>query len=70
MKFSWGCMIQHINGKCLSDEEVIQYYAGLVRQYGKIRARYKNVICFVFDTMHSRLTLGAFFIDRIFRQTF
>ncbi len=42
----------NINGKCLSDDEMIQYYAGLVRQYGKLTARYRNAICLVMDEYH------------------
>ncbi|MDD6812512.1 MAG: hypothetical protein PUD93_11765 [Lachnospiraceae bacterium] len=41
-----------MNGKCLSDEEMIEYYAGLVRQFGNLTARYKNAICFVKDKTH------------------
>lgn len=47
-----GVHVRNINGKCLSDEEMIEYYAGLVRQYGKLMARYKNAICFVMDEDH------------------
>lgn len=47
-----GVHVRNINGKCLSDEEMIEYYAGLVRQYGKLTARYKNAICFVMDEDH------------------
>ena len=28
---------------------MIEYYAGLVKQYGNLTARYKNAICFVMD---------------------
>ena len=44
-----GVHVRNINGKCLSDEEMIEYYASLVRQYGKLIARYKNAICFVIN---------------------
>lgn len=47
-----GVHVRNINGKCLSDEEMMEYYAGLVRQYGNLRARYKNAICFVMDENH------------------
>jgi Xanthosine triphosphate pyrophosphatase len=47
-----GVHVRNINGKCLSDDEMIQYYAGLVRQYGKLTARYKNAICLVMDEHH------------------
>lgn len=47
-----GVHVRNINGKCLSDDEMIQYYAGLVRQYGKLTARYRNAICLVMDEYH------------------
>lgn len=47
-----GVHVRTINGKCLSDEQMIEYYAGLVRQYGNLTARYKNAICFVMDEKH------------------
>lgn len=47
-----GIHVRNVNGKCLSDEEMIEYYAGLVRQYGNLIARYRNAICFVMDENH------------------
>ncbi|MDE6601358.1 MAG: hypothetical protein K2K90_04185 [Lachnospiraceae bacterium] len=47
-----GVHVRNINGKCLSDDEMIVYYTGLVRKYGKLKARYKNAICFVRDEEH------------------
>ena len=47
-----GVHVRNINGKCLSDEEMVEYYAGLVRQYGNLIARYRNAICFVMDENH------------------
>ena len=44
--------VRNVNGKCLSDEEMMEYYAGLVKQYGNLTARYKNAICFVMDETH------------------
>lgn len=41
-----GVHVRNVNGKCLSDEEMIEYYGGLVKQYGNLTARYKNAICF------------------------
>lgn len=41
--------VRNVNGKCLSDKEMVEYYAGLVRQYGNLIARYRNAICFVMD---------------------
>lgn len=47
-----GVHVRNVNGKCLSDEEMMEYYAGLVRQFGNLTARYKNAICFVMDEGH------------------
>lgn len=47
-----GVHVRNVNGKCLSDEEMMEYYAGLVKQYGNLMARYKNAICFVMDETH------------------
>lgn len=47
-----GVHVRNVNGKCLSDEEMIDYYSGLVKTYGNLVARYKNAICFVMDDTH------------------
>ena len=47
-----GVHVRNVNGKCLSDEEMMEYYAGLVKKYGNLMARYKNAICFVMDETH------------------
>lgn len=47
-----GVHVRNVNGKCLSDEEMIEYYAGLVKRYGNLLARYRNAICFVMDEEH------------------
>lgn len=47
-----GVHVRNVNGRCLSDEEMMAYYAGLVKQYGNLTARYKNAICFVMDEHH------------------
>ncbi len=47
-----GVHVRNVNGKCLSDEEMMKYYAGLVRQYGNLVAKYRNAICFVMDDNH------------------
>ena len=47
-----GVHVRHVNGKCLSDEEMREYYGGLVKQYGNLVARYRNAICFMMDEDH------------------
>ena len=41
--------VRNVNGKSLSDDEMIEYYSGLAEKYGDIIARYKNAICFILD---------------------
>lgn len=47
-----GVHVRTVNGSCLSDEQMIEYYCGLARQYGNLTARYKNAICLVMDKNH------------------
>lgn len=47
-----GVHVRNVNGKCLSDDEMIDYYSGLVKAYGNLVARYRNAICFVMDDTH------------------
>lgn len=47
-----GVHVRNVNGKCLSDEEMMEYYAGLVRKYGNLVTQYRNAICFVMDEKH------------------
>lgn len=44
-----GVHVRNVNGKCLSDEEMMEYYGGLVKKYGNLLAKYENAICFVMD---------------------
>lgn len=48
-----GVHVRNINGKCLSDDEMIEYYSVLVKRYGNLVARYRNAICFVLDEKHT-----------------
>ncbi len=54
-----GVHVRNVNGKCLSDEEMMEYYASLVKQYGNLTARYKNAICFVKDENHIYESMDA-----------
>lgn len=47
-----GVHVRNVNGKCLSDEEMVTYYTGLAKQYGNLMAEYRNAICFVMDKEH------------------
>lgn len=44
-----GVHVRTVNGKYLSDDEMIEYYTGLARKYGDLTARYRNAICLVMD---------------------
>ncbi len=47
-----GVHVRRVHGKNLTDEEMIVYYSGLARQYGNLKARYKNAVCFIMDDEH------------------
>lgn len=47
-----GVHVRNVNGKCFTDDEMIDYYSGLVKIYGNLVARYRNAICFVQDDTH------------------
>lgn len=47
-----GVHVRNVNGKCLTDDEMIDYYSGLVKIYGNLVARYRNAICFVQHDTH------------------
>lgn len=47
-----GVHVRTVNGKCLTDEEMLKHYSGLAKKYGNLTARYKNAICMVIDETH------------------
>lgn len=47
-----GVHVRTINGKYLTDEEMMEYYSGLAEKYGDLTARYRNAICMVLDSSH------------------
>lgn len=48
-----GIHVRRINGKELTDDEMIQYYSSLAKQHGgKITGRYRNAIYFIIDENH------------------
>ena len=48
-----GIHVRRVNGKELSDDEMIDYYASLAGRYGgKITGRYRNAIYFIIDEDH------------------
>ncbi len=44
--------VRNVGGKCLTDDEMIEYYGGLASKHGDIVARYRNAICFIIDEEH------------------
>ncbi|MDE6615822.1 MAG: hypothetical protein K2K35_04590 [Lachnospiraceae bacterium] len=47
-----GVHVRTVNGRYLTDNEMIAYYSGIVRKYGNLTAKYKNAICLVLDESH------------------
>ena len=47
-----GVHVRNVNGKTLTDDEMIAYYGGLAKEYGDLIARYHNAICLVMDEEH------------------
>lgn len=47
-----GVHVRAVDGKCLTDDEMMAYYSGLAREYGDLTAAYKNAICLVMDEEH------------------
>ncbi|MDD4796719.1 MAG: non-canonical purine NTP pyrophosphatase [Eubacteriales bacterium] len=48
-----GVHVRNVNGKCLTDDEMVAHYAALARSAGgRALARYRNGICLVMDADH------------------
>jgi len=47
-----GVHVRTVNGRCLTDQEMLEYYSSLARKYGNLKARYQNAICLVADMEH------------------
>lgn len=48
-----GVHVRTVNGKCLTDQEMLEHYTGLVKKYGCLTARYRHAICLALDENHS-----------------
>ena len=65
-----GVHVRNVNGKCLTDEEMLEYYAGLAKRYGNLTAKYKNAICFImnedniYEAMEPSMESEKFIITR------
>ena len=48
-----GLHVRRVNGKELTDDEMIEYYASLAERHGgRITGRYRNAIYFILDEAH------------------
>lgn len=48
-----GTHVRRVNGKELTDEEMIEYYAALAkRNHNQLIGRYRNAICFIYDDVN------------------
>lgn len=47
-----GVHVRTIQGKYLTDEEMLEHYKKLAEKYGDLKARYRNAICLVMDEKH------------------
>lgn len=48
-----GIHVRRINGRELTDDEMVQYYSSLAKKHGgKITGRYRNAIYFILDENH------------------
>lgn len=48
-----GIYVRRVNGRELTDDEMIQYYASLAERHnGKITGRYRNAIYFILEANH------------------
>lgn len=64
-----GIHVRTVNGKYLTDEEMLQYYSGLAREYGDLRARYRNAVCLVLDREHVHESMDESFASEPFLIT-
>lgn len=64
-----GVHVRTVNGKYLTDDEMLQYYSGLAKKYGNLKARYRNAICLVLDKEHIYETMDDSLADGPFLLT-
>ena len=51
-QFQPGIHVRERDGRRMTDEEMLDYYIGLVKKFGPLIARYQNAICLVEDGAH------------------
>ena len=47
-----GVHVRNVRGRTLTDEEMLEHYAGMAQKYGDLKAVYRNAICFVINEAH------------------
>lgn len=47
-----GIYVRRPLGYPMTDQEMMEYYSGLAKKFGPIRARYRNAVCFYRDEEH------------------
>lgn len=66
-----GVNVRRVNGKTLTDDEMTEYYSGLVKKFGRLTARYKNAVCLiladgtVFESMDDDISGNPFLLADI-----
>lgn len=67
-KIQPGVNVRRVNGKSLTDDEMTEYYRGLVKKFGRLTARYRNAVCLiladgtVFESMDDNLSGNPFLL--------
>lgn len=64
-----GVHVRTVNGKYLNDEEMLEYYGGLAKKYGNLKARYHNAICLVMDREHVYECMDESLMSKVFLIT-
>jgi len=62
-----GVHVRRVDGRTLSDEEMIAYYAALAARFGGLTAQYRNAICLVMDDTHIYERMDASIAGKKFR---
>lgn len=54
-----GVYARRVNGKTLSDDEMIEYYGGIAKEFGgQVKAQYRNAICLIINEVESYESMG------------
>lgn len=64
-----GLHVRTVNGKYLTDDEMLEHYSGLAKAYGDLKARYHNAICLVLDRGHIYECMDESLVSKAFLIT-